>query len=216
MGGVSRIALAAMRVWQFICSVIVLGILARFLRVLSEAGAARDGRIIYGIIVASISTLFALVFMAPFMCSFLAFPFDFALFIMWLVLFCLLITRTGAHTCSAPWFRNYWGYYWGGWWRRRPFVNGPADIANAGCGHWRTVLAFSFMALVAFFVSAILGGYVVSKHWAKKKRDRGVGTSTTTGPPTAQVGGEPPGGVVGTTAPASHTGVTSQPGTYNV
>jgi hypothetical protein len=92
MGKASKIVLVIFRIWQIICSAIVLGILARFLHVLSEAGAARDGRVIYGIIVASISIVFAIVFIAPFMYAFLAFPFDFALFIMWLVLFCLLIT----------------------------------------------------------------------------------------------------------------------------
>ncbi|KAK3299721.1 uncharacterized protein B0H64DRAFT_104565 [Chaetomium fimeti] len=146
MGAASRIALVALRIWQLICSIIVVGILARFLRVLSEAGATRDGRVVYGIIVASISIVFAIVFIAPFLYSFLSFPMDFALFVMWLVLFCLLITRTGTKTCSSPWFWNYWGYYWGGWWRNPFFIDGPGDIAYSGCGHWRTVLAFSFMA----------------------------------------------------------------------
>ena len=96
MHAASRIVQAILRVWQFICSVIVLGILARFLDVLSDAGVTRDGRIIYGIIVASISLVFAIVFVVPFLYSFLAFPFDFAMFVMWLVLFCLLITVSGS------------------------------------------------------------------------------------------------------------------------
>lgn len=97
MGTASRIALVALRVWQLICSIIVVGILARFLHVLSEAGATRDGRVIYGIIIASISIVFAIVFIAPLLYSFLPFPVDFALFIMWLVLFCLLITVSFPH-----------------------------------------------------------------------------------------------------------------------
>lgn len=95
MGGASKVVLVALRVWQLICSVIVLGILARFLNLLFQAGAERDGRVVYGIIVASISSFFALVFIAPFMYSFLAFPFDFVMFVTWLVLFCLLITVSG-------------------------------------------------------------------------------------------------------------------------
>lgn len=75
----------------------MVGILARFLHVLSEAGATRDGRVIYGIIIASISIVFAIVFIAPLLYSFLPFPVDFALFIMWLVLFCLLITVSFPH-----------------------------------------------------------------------------------------------------------------------
>jgi hypothetical protein len=92
MGVVSKGVQVALRTFQLICSVIVLGILARFVHRVSAAGALRDGRIIYGLIVASISSLFALVFIVPLLYSFLAFPFDFALFVMWLVLFCLLIT----------------------------------------------------------------------------------------------------------------------------
>lgn len=171
MGGASRALLVGLRIWQLICSVIVLGILASFLHRVSNAGATRDGRIIYSIITASISTVFSIVFIAPFLYAFLAFPADFALFVMWLVVFCLLITvrifagglcrteskltscaqRTGIHTCSASWYYDYWGYYWGGWWRRPSFIAG-----TDGCGQWRTVLAFSFMAMFAFLVSTIL------------------------------------------------------------
>ncbi|KAK4154486.1 hypothetical protein C8A00DRAFT_32696 [Chaetomidium leptoderma] len=177
MGAASKVLLVVLRIWQLICSLIVLGILARFLHLLSDAGATRDGRIVYGIIAASISTVFAIVFIAPFMYSFLAFPADFALFIMWLVLFCLLITRTGVNTCSSPWFYNYWGYYWGGWWNKPFYVDGPADIAYSGCNHWRTVLAFSFLALFGFLVSTFLGAYVVWKWWTKKGTDRHAGTA---------------------------------------
>lgn len=92
MGVASKAILVALRIWQLFISVIVLGILARFFRYSAMGGAARDGRIIYGIIVASLSTLASLVFIAPFMYSFWAFPVDFALFVMWLILFCLLIT----------------------------------------------------------------------------------------------------------------------------
>jgi hypothetical protein len=102
MGAASRIALVVLRVWQLICSIIVVGILARFLDDLSEAGATRDGRVIYGIIIASISIVFAIVFIAPFLYSFLPFPVDFALFIMWLVLFCLLITVSFPHNMTRP------------------------------------------------------------------------------------------------------------------
>jgi hypothetical protein len=93
MGKGSKIALVLLRVWQIICAVIVLGILANFLRLVNEApGAWRDGRIIYGIVTASISIVYSIVFIAPFIYAFLGFPMDFVLFVMWLVLFCLLAT----------------------------------------------------------------------------------------------------------------------------
>jgi hypothetical protein len=92
MGAVSKVLLVGLRVWQLIYSIIVLARLARFLHLVAEAGAARDGRVIYAIVVASISTLYSIVFIVPFMYAFLAFPADFALFVMWLVAFCLLIS----------------------------------------------------------------------------------------------------------------------------
>ncbi|KAL2187934.1 hypothetical protein L209DRAFT_684139 [Thermothelomyces heterothallicus CBS 203.75] len=156
MGAGSRAALVILRIWQLICAVIVLGILARFVHFVVDAGVTRDGRVIYGLVVASLSILFAVLFIAPFMYSFMAFPADFAFFVMWLILFCLLITRTGTHTCSSPWFTNYWGFYWGGWWLRRPFWGRPGSFIRSGCSSWRTVLAFSFMAMVSFLVTTCL------------------------------------------------------------
>lgn len=91
MGAASKVIHVLLRVWELVCSVIVLGLLAHFLHLVSEAGATNDGRIIYALIVASISTLFSLVFMPPFLYAYLAFPADFALFVMWLVAFSLLI-----------------------------------------------------------------------------------------------------------------------------
>lgn len=92
MDAISRGALVALRIFQLICCVIVLGILAYLVHRLNEAGAHKENWLVYGIVLAPISTAFSLVFIAPFMYSFLAFPADFAFFVMWLVLFCLLIT----------------------------------------------------------------------------------------------------------------------------
>jgi hypothetical protein len=99
MGTASKVVLVSLRIWQLICSVIVLGILASFLNRVSDAGATRDGRIIYSIVTASISTAFSIVFIAPFLYAFLAFPADLALWVMWLVAFCLLET---VRTYIAP------------------------------------------------------------------------------------------------------------------
>ncbi len=90
MGTASRVALTCLRIFQLICAVIVLGILGAFWhRVLSGDGP-KDGRIIYAIVTASITIAFSIIFIAPFMYSFYAFPGDFILWIMWLVAFCLL------------------------------------------------------------------------------------------------------------------------------
>ncbi|KAK0712381.1 hypothetical protein B0T26DRAFT_779390 [Lasiosphaeria miniovina] len=122
-------------------SVIILGILARFLHLLTKAGAEHDGRVIYAISFAVISTLYSILFMPPFMHAFLALPADFVLFVTWLVAFCLLIV----YIVSSV--RRYY-----------PFpVLGPGDINYDGCGQWRAVLAFSFIVSFTYLVSAILG-----------------------------------------------------------
>ncbi len=90
MGTASKVVMVVLRVWQLICSAIVLGILAAFMNRLHDVHGPKDGRIVYSIVTASISTAFSIIFIAPFFYSFLAFPFDFVLFVMWLVAFCLL------------------------------------------------------------------------------------------------------------------------------
>lgn len=90
MGVASKAIHVILRLAQLFFSVIVLGLLANFIRQLNQAGAHKDGRIIYTLVVACISTLFSIVFIAPFMYAFLAFPFDIVLSIMWLIAFCLL------------------------------------------------------------------------------------------------------------------------------
>lgn len=99
MGTTSKVVLVCLRIWQLICSAIVLGILAAFVYRVSDADGPSDGRVIYGLVTAAISTAFSILFMAPFRFSFMAFPGDFILWIMWLVAFCLLDTvRTYTHT----------------------------------------------------------------------------------------------------------------------
>ncbi len=103
MGSASKVVLVVLRVWQLICSVVVLGILAAFLNRVHDASGPKDGRIVYSIVTASISTAFSIIFIAPFFYSFLAFPFDFVLFVMWLVVFCLLESvRSYLHCSPVP------------------------------------------------------------------------------------------------------------------
>lgn len=164
-----------LRMGEFACAIIVLGLLSRFVYVIDAANASIDGRIIYTMVTAGIATVFTMCMCPPFDVLFLSFPFDFVLFIMWLVAFCLLETvclisgplqsckgielnisgqRTGINTCSSSWYYNYWGYYWGGFWRTAPI--GTVGINGAGCSQWRTVLAFSFIALSLHILSGIL------------------------------------------------------------
>ncbi|KAK4196238.1 hypothetical protein QBC40DRAFT_287591 [Triangularia verruculosa] len=162
MGAASKVFFhIILRLFQVICSAIVLGLTARFLALVSQAGVSADGRIIYAIVTASISILFADFFVFPsrIKYAYLACPMDAILFVMWIVVFGLLTSRTGSAMCNASWYWNYWGYYWGEWWRVPDLT--VSDRGYGGCASWRAVLAFSFLAAIAFLVSAFLEAVAV-------------------------------------------------------
>ncbi|KAB5517400.1 hypothetical protein GE09DRAFT_1158706 [Coniochaeta sp. 2T2.1] len=172
--GASKVLSIGLRIWELTCSCIVLGVVGHFLSRVNLANANADSRLIYTIIIASISTAVSLLFILPFTFTFMACPLDFILFVLWLVAFILLELLTPNNTCDAFWYYNYWGYYWGGYWRNPIIVTGPASINWSGCSSWRVVLAWSFMASMAFLCSSILGVYVVVKYKEEKRmRQRG-------------------------------------------
>jgi hypothetical protein len=157
-GVAHKVISVILRLAELASAIIVLGILSRICYLVGIAQANVDGRIIYAIVVACLGIMYSIFFCPPFKNMFLGFPFDFLLFVMWLVAYCLLQTKTGSHTCSARWYYDYWGFYWGHFYRvGRP---GTVSVDNAGCASWRTVLAFSFIAWFLHLLSGILGVYV--------------------------------------------------------
>jgi hypothetical protein len=161
MGTGSKVALVILRISEFISSVIVMSVIARFIHQINQAGADSNSRIIYTIVVACISTVYSLVFVAPLPYAFMAFPLDFVMFVLWLVVFCLDETLSGTNTCSSVWFNNYWSFFWGGFYF--DVDDGVIISTNSGCGAWRSVLAFSFVAFMLFLLSTGLGGYVIAE-----------------------------------------------------
>lgn len=182
MGTASRVVSVVLRLGELTCSVIVLGLLGRFLSIVSDANVYADSRIIYATVVASMGVLFSILFILPFTYSFMAFPLDFVMFVLALVAFCLLevvspynlacwhdycqccgtnsLKLTGTNTCHSSWYWSYWGYYWGGFWRTPTIiVSGPSDINFAGCGSWKAVLAWTFIMSIAFLISSFLVSY---------------------------------------------------------
>ncbi|KNB06543.1 hypothetical protein FOXG_07233 [Fusarium oxysporum f. sp. lycopersici 4287] len=92
-GSGHKVASVILRFLELACGAIVLGLLGHFCDLVNEASnISVDGRIIYAMVVAGITIVYSIVFFAPFDILFMAFPFDFILFIMWLVAFCLLET----------------------------------------------------------------------------------------------------------------------------
>ena len=90
MGSASKVVSVFLRLGELVCSVIVLGIVGHFLSVISDANIFSDSRLVYATVVASLGTFFSVILLPPFTYSFLAFPIDFIMAILWLVSFCLL------------------------------------------------------------------------------------------------------------------------------
>lgn len=96
-GGASRGLSVFLRLGELTCGAIVLGIIGRLLDLVDEAGSSPNARLIYTVVVASLTIIFSLFFILPMAYSFWAFPVDFFMFAAWLVAFCLL------ETVSLPW-----------------------------------------------------------------------------------------------------------------
>ncbi|KAL2120269.1 hypothetical protein VTJ04DRAFT_4295 [Mycothermus thermophilus] len=172
MGTTSKILLVLLRLGELACGSIVLGIIGHFFWTTSVGGVIEpDGRLVYAAVIAALTVIASLVFIVPLAFSFWAFPLDFFLFFAWLVVFCVLITLTRTRPCEAEWYRTYWGYYWGQWYR---VVSTPGiEVNRTGCSAWRTVLAFSFVAIVLYLLSATLGVYWSIHYGHLKSRSEG-------------------------------------------
>ena len=100
MGQASKIVSIVLRVWEIICAIVVTAIVGTYFHYVNNAHGATSSRMAYAIAIGSISIFFALVLMAPMKYSFWAFPLDFAIFVMWMVAFGLLVDTSGTALCD--------------------------------------------------------------------------------------------------------------------
>lgn len=156
MGTISRILSSLSRFMALVSSVIVAGLLGRFVAHLRQFGSNGGSKVIYTLALSGISIFFALIFLVPLKFQFWAFPFDFAMFVMWIVAFGLLTNLSP--NCSGFWHTWVWRFAWG----------------SNRCNIWRTILAFCFIAAMAWLFNAALGMY-------RSFRDRKDGTHAETG-----------------------------------
>lgn len=105
MGTISRVLSTLARFLALASSVIVAGLLGRFVHHLRRFGYSGGSKVIYVLSLSGISIFFALLFLVPLKFQFWAFPFDFAMFVMWIVAFALLTNvRLSSHPhLHAPW-----------------------------------------------------------------------------------------------------------------
>lgn len=91
LGTGSQVTSVIFRFMQLVSASVVAGTMGHYLHNIHEAGVGRNNRVVYAVSIAGISIFFALVLIPPLTYSFYAFPLDFAMFVMWIVAFGLLV-----------------------------------------------------------------------------------------------------------------------------
>jgi hypothetical protein len=90
MIGPSRIVSVCLRIWELVCASVVVGLIGTYLSYLGNAHVT-SGRMDYVIATASLGIIGSLALSPPLRYSFYACPFDFAMFVMWMVAFGLMV-----------------------------------------------------------------------------------------------------------------------------
>lgn len=134
-----------LRLGELAFAAIVAGITGEFLHQSQGASSWELGRHIYSIVVAAISIVLAVVWLIPFSGSFIHWPADFLISVMWFVSFGLLV----------DWLNGGCGYVfnWGG-------ILGHDNF----CAKQKANVAFAFLSAILWLVSALLGIYWVRRH----------------------------------------------------
>jgi hypothetical protein len=135
-----------LRIGELAFTAVVAGLTGEYLHETRHTSSWSKKRFIYTEVIAAIGILFSLLFLLPFMASFVHFPMDFLLFAGLMIAFGLL-----AHygpNCGSIW--NWHG-----------LTNGSS------CDKFKADLAFLFLASIFFLVSALLGLHVMHKYRAR-------------------------------------------------
>lgn len=168
---VSRSILMALRLAQFICAAVVLGLTSYFLHLEHKHSIGPFGRL-YSAIIAAVSLATALFWLVPSTAIPLAHVIADLLFCgAWFAVFGLLQDwYADAMHCGSTWDWD------------------EMSLRNGLCGKWNAAQAFAFMAAILWFISFIMGVLAWKRHGATSARGptaaAGGGTAapaTTTG-----------------------------------
>ncbi|KAI8207796.1 hypothetical protein K4K61_006038 [Colletotrichum sp. SAR11_59] len=126
---------------------IVTGITGAYLHAHDNASSWDNGRFIYTIVVSSISMVFALVWLLPFSGSFVHWPMDIFISILWFVSFGLLVNLIG-DGCGPV-------FDW-------------SNVSPRGddCGRHKANIAFTFLSAIVWLASALIGLFWVRRRTA--------------------------------------------------
>ncbi|KAI8173610.1 hypothetical protein KHU50_004611 [Colletotrichum sp. SAR 10_65] len=126
---------------------IVTGITGAYLHAHDNASSWDNGRFIYTIVVSSISMVLALVWLLPFSGSFVHWPMDVFISILWFVSFGLLVNLIG-DGCGPV-------FDW-------------SNVSPRGddCGRHKANIAFTFLSAIVWLASALIGLFWVRRRTA--------------------------------------------------
>lgn len=137
-----------LRLAELAFAAIVAGITGNYLHEVRGASSWSLGRFIYTEVVAGLSIFFAIIWLFPFSGSFIHWPADFFISVMWFVAFGLMV----------DWLNGSCGYIFD-W-------DGVSFNGTNSCGEWKADVAFAFLSAICWLASAILGIYWVRRHTA--------------------------------------------------
>jgi hypothetical protein len=145
---VSRLVSVILRLAQFVSAAIVLGLTAYFLhkRNQRDGPGRRDdddgpfGRLVYSIVWSSLSIIFSIIWAIPTTSSMTGYVSDLIFTGGWAAVFGLLIDWFNGENCGSAW--NWRGF---------------SLHRDNQCGQWKAAQAFSFLSMVFWFASFLLG-----------------------------------------------------------
>ncbi|KAA8909775.1 membrane-associating domain-containing protein [Sphaerosporella brunnea] len=150
-----RLLSVFLRAGELICAVIVAGIIGHYIHVQDMNGWWPGDRFIYTEVVAALSMLTALILLVPFTWALTPLPWDFVMFLLWIVSFGLLCDYLAPLSCS-------WYLTWNPVYR-----NGQS--AQDTCSTFNTALAFVFISAAFWLASFLVGLWVL--HSIRRSRD---------------------------------------------
>ncbi|ERS95927.1 uncharacterized protein SPSK_00910 [Sporothrix schenckii 1099-18] len=135
-----------LRLAELAFAAIVAGLTGVYLHAVRGSSTWDQSRFIYTEVVAGLAILLAIVWLFPFSGSFIHWPTDLLISILWFVAFGLIVN----------WLHGSCGN----------IFNWTGITINSGnsCPEWKANIAFSFLSAICWLVSALLGIYWVHRH----------------------------------------------------
>ncbi|KAH9882847.1 hypothetical protein J1614_000213 [Plenodomus biglobosus] len=146
----SRIASLIMRIAQFAFAAIVLGLTAYFLYQRTRHDDGPLGRLIFTTIWSSLSVIMSVIWAVPTSSSMTGYMSDLVFTAGWAAVFALYVRYFNRTGCGDAW----------NW-------SGVSFSRTNSCGQWRAAQAFSFLSLVLWFATFVLG--VITVHRLKRR-----------------------------------------------